>query len=465
MGKKLKVVICSSEVVPFAKTGGLADVAGSLPQALEKQGLEVIVIMPKYKNIDYPENLAKIGKNISVYFIENDGFFKRDGLYGDSLGDYEDNLDRFIYYSQEAIRLLKKINFKPQIIHCNDWQTALIPVYLKSIYTRDKFFKNCKTVFTIHNLGYQGLFPKEQFKKIGLGNDFFTLETLEFYGKVNVLKGGLVFSDVLTTVSENYAKEIQTPEYGCGLDGVLLYRKKVLHGIINGINYEEWNPATDKVIAKNYDPRNLEDKYINKEDLQKISGLEKRSNLPLIGLITRLADQKGLDILTRAIDEICQLPVQFILLGTGEDKYHVFFKQIAKKYPKNVSINLKFDAALAYKIYAGCDMFLMPSRYEPCGLGQLISLKYATVPLVRNTGGLADTVVDFMPYQDEGNGFVFSEYSSGTLLEMVKRAVTVYYHRSVWKKLVKRTVEDDFSWEQSARKYVELYEETIKLPS
>ncbi|MFH1459947.1 MAG: glycogen synthase GlgA [Candidatus Omnitrophota bacterium] len=469
----MKLLFCSSEVVPFAKTGGLADVAGTLPMALAVLGIKVQIIMPYYrkikvdikkfnlvergKNIYYKE----LGKNLDIFFIGHKEYFDRDGLYQDNGVDYPDNLDRFSYYCQAVLQLIKKTKFKPDIIHCNDWQTGLIPVYLKTLLKKDPFYKKIKTVFTIHNLGYQGLFWREEMEKTGLPKELFSVGGLEFYGKINLLKAGLIFSDKITTVSSTYAQEIQTAEFGCGLEGVLKTRKKDIQGILNGINYEEWNPCKNKSLVRNYGVDDIEGKYENKIDLQKLGGLKTDKEIPLIGIITRLADQKGLDILANVIDEIVQMPVQFILLGTGDSRYHVLFDNISKKY-KNTSIHLTFDAVLAYKIYAGSDIFLMPSFYEPCGLGQLISLNFGTIPLVRKTGGLADTINDFNPFTNQGNGFVFSRYESGALLECLKRALCVYNNKSVWGDLIKRAMECKFSWDESAKEYQSLYKKLVK---
>ncbi len=462
----MKVLFCSSEVVPFAKTGGLADVAGTLPPALEEAGVQIKIVMPRYrcvdvkkfklKKLDEETFTATIGKNVEVLFIEKKRFFDRDGLYQQKGIDYPDNLDRFSYYCLQTLNLIKKIDFKPDIIHCNDWQTGLIPIYLKKTFKNDPFYKNIKTIFTIHNLGYQGLFPKEELSITGLSKDLFSLNGLEFYGKINLLKGGLLFADYISTVSSTYAKEIQRAEFGCGLEGVLQKRKKDLTGILNGINYDEWDPRKNKALKKNYGPDSIEGKYENKEALQKIGKLKVDRKIPLLGIITRLADQKGLDILAEVIEEVVQMPVQFILLGTGEPRYHKLFEGISGRY-KNTSIHLKFDVTLAYKIYAGSDIFLMPSYYEPCGLGQLISLNFGTIPLVRKTGGLADTVEDFDPFTKKGNGFVFSNYQAGALLETIKRSLCVYNDAKTWKKLVVRAMKSDFSWKKSAKEYINLY--------
>ncbi len=469
----MKILFCSSEIVPFAKTGGLADVAGALPLALEKLGQEVAVVMPKYKSISEDKfgikkvnkdiYAAKIGKNINIYFIENKKFFDRDGLYGEKTGDYPDNLERFSYFSLRTLELLRQINFSADIIHCNDWQSALIPVYLKALYKGQPFYKEMKSVLTVHNLAYQGAFDKKEYPKLGLGWEYFTVETLEFYDKINILKGGLAFADIITTVSQAYSKEIQTKEFGCGLEGLLTKRKDSLFGIINGLDYNLWDPAKDKMIFKNYSPQNLEDKYINKAGLQKECGLSLSPNSALIGFVGRLAEQKGLDILAAAMEEITKLDLQMVFLGTGDVKYHLLLQDIAKQFPKNISLHLKFDDALAHKIYAGCDMFLMPSRYEPCGLGQMISLKYATLPVVFKTGGLADTIVDFDPLTAEGNGFVFDYYHQDDLLKAIKFALYFYKDKAIWNKLLKRSVKYDFSWAESAKKYLNLYKKCLSL--
>lgn len=460
--EKLKVLLVSSEVAPFAKTGGLADVAGSLPLALEELGADVRIIMPKYASIKVKGDTLTIGKNIKVYFVENDNYFKRQELYGDKFGDYKDNLDRFSFFSKEVLERSKRENFQPDIIHTNDWQTALIIVYLNTIYKYDPFFAGTHTLYTIHNLAYQGLFTKEDFPKTGLDWELFNINYFEFYDKVNLMKAGIVYADAINTVSPTYAEEILTKEFGCGLEGVLKTRSDVLYGILNGIDYETWNPETDKKIFKNYSALNIEDKYVNKEMLQKEAGLKVNGNIPMIGLISRLADQKGLDLLAKIIDELLNMKVQFILLGTGENKYHVLFERMAKKHAQNASINLKFDAILAQKIYAACDMFLIPSRYEPCGLGQMISFKYGAIPIVRQTGGLKDSVQEFDPKTGEGNGFTFVEYKSENFFGAIKKALNVYKDKECWRSLVKKVMGLDFSWRSSAKDYIKLYNRILK---
>jgi starch synthase len=457
----MKILLAASEVVPFAKTGGLADVAGALPLALEELGEEVIIAMPRYKVVeDSRFNIKRlkedvsysvIGKNIKVYFIENDKYFNRPNLYGEKTGDYPDNLDRFAYYCKRTLQLLKEIDFKPDIIHCHDWQSAIIPLYLKSLYKDDPFLKGVRSVFTIHNIGYQGLFPREEFSKLGLDWSFFNMDTLEFYDKVNLLKGGMVFSDIINTVSPTYSREIQTKEFGFGLEGVLNKRKKDVFGILNGLDYDIWNPEKDTFIAKNYSQKTIEDKVKNKEELQRISKLPLKKDIPLFGIVSRLAAQKGFDILAEAIETICKMELQLVILGTGDQKYHVLLEGIVKKYPKIISLHIKFDDSLAHKIYAGSDIFLMPSNYEPCGLGQLISLRYGTIPLVFKTGGLADTV-------NEDNGFIFDKYAKEDLIKTMKKAMQAFKAKKSWGKLVSSAMGYNFSWGASAKKYVELYE-------
>ncbi len=476
----MRIVMAASEVVPFAKTGGLADVAGALPLALEEEGQEVIIVIPKYKAIDEAKfdikrlcegiSYAVIGKNIKVYFIENDYYFNRDGLYGDKNGDYKDNLERFSFFCRRTLELLKEINFsrptitmsggippainslagKPDIIHVHDWQASLIPVYLKFRYSNDPFYKNIKTVLTIHNIGYQGLFSKDEFSKLGLDWSLFNIEGLEFYDKINILKGGMEFSDIINTVSETYAKEIQTKEFGFGLEGVLNRRKSSVFGILNGLDYAIWDPKTDKFIAKNYSAKDIEIKYKNKEDLQKICKLPLKNDVPLFGIVSRLAEQKGFDILAEGIEKICKMGLQLVILGTGDLKYHLLLEEMVKKYPKVISLHLKFDDSLAHKIYAGSDIFLMPSKYEPCGLGQLISLRYGTIPLVFKTGGLADTV-------NKDNGFIFDKYSKDELIKTIKLSIKAFESKKKWAELVVKAMKYNFSWEASAKKYLDLY--------
>jgi starch synthase len=452
----MKILLAASEVVPFAKTGGLADVAGALPLALEGLKHEIIVVMPQYRALKGKAQ-ATIGKNIKVYFIKNEKFFDRPGLYGEKTGDYPDNLDRFSFFCKKVLELCKKNNFKPDIIHCHDWQSALIPVYLKALYKNDSFFKNTKTILTIHNIGYQGLFPKEEFYKLGLDWSFFTMDTLEFYDKINILKGGMGSVDAINTVSPTYSKEIMTREQGFGLVGMLQKRKDRVFGIINGLDYNVWDPARDKFLTRTYSPESVENKKINKQALQKECKLPVKSEIPLFGFVGRLAAQKGIDILEEAIEKIYQMDAQMVILGTGEEKYHTLLQNIATRYPKQVCLFLKFDDALAHRIYSGSDVFLMPSLYEPCGLGQMISFKYATPVIAHKTGGLADTVVDFDFRAHQGNGFIFDCYCRDAVTSAMLRAILAFQDKKGWQELLERCMKMNFSWQESGKKYIDLY--------
>lgn len=472
-------------MVPFAKTGGLADVSGALPRAIKAEGYEVRVIMPKYgiinnqkfglktlaRSLAIPvgEKIAvvsilegKLAERVPIYFIDYKPYFEREGLYGTPEGDYGDNAERFILFSRAVLEVIKGIGFQPDVIHCNDWQTGLIPVYLKTLYKNDAFFQRTATILTIHNIAYQGIFPREVLNLAGLGEEEFTPEKLEFYDRVNFLKGGLVYADVLNTVSVTYSKEIQSSsEFGCGLEGVLAHRSEDLYGILNGIDYEEWNPARDAFIAVNYTLEEIDKKMECKRALLEENNLPVNLNQPFVGMISRLAHQKGLDIVAEAIDEIVNLDLYFILLGTGEEEYHKLFSQIGRKYPRKAAIHITFDDRLAHKIYAGCDLFLMPSRYEPCGLGQLISLAYGTAPVVNPTGGLADTIEEFELETGKGNGFLLTEYSASALVKAVERAISVYRKKEAWQRLVKNMMEADFSWAISTKEYLKLYQRAI----
>jgi starch synthase len=482
---RLKILFASSEVAPFAKTGGLADVSASLPTAIASLGHQVRIVMPMYrsvmqgsfelkpleKSLEVPLRgkissdkvfYKEIDRNLLIYFIKRDEFFDRDMLYGTSQGDYPDNAERFIFFSRGILELCKLIGFQPDIIHCNDWQTSLALVYLKSLYQDDPIFQNTLRVFTIHNLAYQGVFPEEYIDISELPLELFTIKGLEYYGKMNFMKGGIVFSEVITTVSEKYAQEIQTPEYGHGLDGVLRDRSNDVYGVLNGVDYTEWNPETDSHLDANYNETDLSGKRKCKEELIEIFKLEGPPETPVIGMISRLADQKGFDILADAVDELSKMELFLVLLGRGEERYEKQFSELGKKYKSRFGVKIGFDNVLAHKIEAGSDMFLMPSRYEPCGLNQLYSLKYGTIPVVRATGGLDDTVKEFEPETERGNGFKFFEYSSHALLEKVKRALMIYKNKEPWLKLVKSAMNEDFSWNKSALRYQEISERTIK---
>jgi starch synthase len=480
----MKIMFASSEAVPFAKTGGLADVSGSLPRILAQMGHEVFLILPKYRSVDEKRfSLTKTGTLLKVpiahrvetaevyssepaphfhaLFIRKDVYYDRDQLYGTPSGDFEDNAERFTFFSRALVEAALALDLNPDILHCNDWQTGLAPVYLKTFY-QSSSLRQVASIFTIHNIGYQGLFWHYDMQLTNLGWELFTPQALEFYGKINFLKAGIVFADAVTTVSEKYMEEIQTSEFGAGLDGVLRDRRTDLYGILNGVDYEEWSPKKDSFIKEQYDPADLKGKKACKTDLQREFSLTVNGEIPLIGAISRLDDQKGFDLIAAIMETLVGLGPQFILLGTGKDKYHLLFENLRKKYPQQLGIKIAFDNVLAHKIEAGADMFLMPSRYEPCGLNQIYSLKYGTVPIVRATGGLDDTIQDFNPRNGEGNGFKFQDYSANCLLQAIKRALQVYGDRPRWEKLMARGMSADFSWERSAGRYLQVYQETLE---
>ena len=488
MARPLNVLLLSSEVEPFAKTGGLADVSSALPKAIKSLDHEIRIMMPCYGSInerksqlhemirlkDIPIQLGKrhllasvkssfianSHSKIQVYFLDNAALYGRPGLYVDphTKTDYHDNDDRFFFFDHGALEVLKRLGWKPDIIHCNDWQTGLVPVYLKTLYRDDPFYKDTRTIFTIHNMAYQGGFPKSSFEKTGLPQEVLTDEGILHDGNLNLLKAGLVYSDAITTVSERYAKEIQaSAEYGCGLQDVAKRRSNDLSGILNGIDPSVWDPAADQTIPHRYDFKTLDLKLENKKELLRQLNLPFVGSVPVISMVSRLAEQKGIDIIMAAFDRIMQLPVQFVVLGVGDKRYQDFFERAEKKYPGKAAARISFDTDLAHLIEAGSDMFLMASRFEPCGLNQMYSLKYGTVPIVRATGGLDDTVEDFVPTTQKGNGFKFLSYDGEALFEAVKRAVDTFADQLTWKRIIKSGMNKDFSWESSARKYVHLY--------
>ncbi len=470
----MKILLCAAEVVPFAKTGGLADVAGSLPKALAALGHEVRVVLPKYGSLDEKRFSAKkIADNIPVpvgeqqekaavwqtpfqdgfcaYFIDNHARFGQAPLYG-----HADDAERFIFYQRAVLAMLAGLDWKPEALHCNDWQSGLLPLYVHL----DR--RPLATIYTLHNLAYQGNFGPEALKTAGLPPELFTPEKLEFYGDFSFMKAGLLYADIITTVSPTYAQEIQTPEFGERLEGVLSSRRERLRGIINGIDIEVWDPAHDAHLASAYNATSLPGKTACKQALQARLGLA-QSDAPLIGIVSRLAAQKGFDLLEEVLPHLLKLGVQLAVLGVGEQHYHDLFQRAAKEDPKAVSINLEFNDELAHQIYAGTDMFLMPSRYEPCGLGQMISLRYGSVPIVRSTGGLADTVEESDSAAGQGNGFCFKDYSAVALFGAVTRALVAYQNKKAWRELTKRGMKGDFSWQASAKKYVEVYKEALQL--
>jgi len=472
-------------MVPFSKTGGLADVAGALAKALSELGHEVSAVVPFYgatakKSFDiedldcsfsvpisdreeYGEVFRTVtDAGVTVYFIGKSAYYDREELYGTPKGAYPDNAERFIFFSKAVIELCKSLDISPDVIHCNDWQTGLVPIYIKRLLEGHRLFRDTGTVFTIHNIAYQGLFWHLDMHLTNLPWDLFDSDGIEFYGKMNLLKAGIVGADIISTVSPTYAREIQTPEFGCKLEGILQKRSNHLFGVLNGVDYDVWNPETDKFLAANYGPENLAGKAVCKADLLAQYSLPRIQGAPLLGVVSRLADQKGFDILVPIIDDIMKEDFQLVLLGTGEEKYHKLFKKIARKYPDRVGVKLAFSNELAHKIEAGADIFLMPSRYEPCGLNQMYSLKYGTAPLVRATGGLEDTITDYADSpSSSGNGFKFAEHSSSALLEKLRQARGFYADGDRWKRIMRNGMACDFSWGASAKRYVELYQKAI----
>jgi starch synthase len=477
----LKILVLAAEVVPFAKTGGLADVAGALPKALKELGHDVRVAMPRYGFIDrdkygLKERLAdlavsmdgqtelasilegKIGETVPVYLVNNSKYYDREEIYM-----YHDDADRFVFFCRAAMEMVKSLNWVPDVLHCNDWHTAIIPNWLNTIYRDDPFFQKTISVYTIHNLAYQGVFGNRVLEIAGIGNYQSLLPPqLAPENQVNMMGRGIFFADVINTVSETYAQEILTPEYGEGFDWLLKEQGERLHGILNGLDYEMNNPATDPHIYQHYDLHDPGLKLQNKLALQREVGLKPEAHTPLIGMISRLSDQKGFDLIGQVIEAmIANLDFQFILLGTGAEYYHQLFTDIKQKYPDRAAVFLTFNSALAQKIYAGSDMFLMPSRFEPCGLGQLLALRYGSIPIVRETGGLKDTVSNFDPATHKGNGFTFGKYDAMAMYTAIVRAIETYRYEDIWRVLVQQAMNADFSWESSAAKYVELYRRAL----
>ena len=480
----MRVAFISSEVAPLSKTGGLGDVAISLPKALKNLGIDVEIFTPYYATINRRGIKIKRKKGIRVFFdgeyrtvilfvaelegikanlVRYDPFFKREHLYTTPNGDYEDNAERFALFSKATLQFLFAEQKKPpHIIHTNDWQSALVQLYKKEIYEKILDLSTVKTIHTIHNLGYQGVFPKEKIKKINPVYPDYLPWHLEFYGKINYTKSALYLADAVTTVSKKYAEEIQTPEYGYGLDGVLRDIKHKLYGILNGVDYSVWDPRNDPHIRKKYYIDDMEGKKECKEELLYITDFKERE-IPIIGIVSRLAEQKGFDLIEQAIPKILQQEkVYFIILGTGDKQYEDSLRRLANTYPQNVRTFIEFNEPLAHKIEAGADMFLMASKYEPCGLNQMYSLRYGTIPIVRATGGLDDTIIDYNENPEKGNGFKFKEYNIDALIDAIKRAIKTYNQKEEWKKIMIRAMKSDFSWERSAEKYIKLYEKLLR---
>jgi starch synthase len=475
----MHIAFVASEGVPFSKTGGLADVVGALPRALAALGHQVTVYLPRYRQTKLVEP-ATVVRSITVpfddeyrfasvvsggalagvkfYFIEYPEFFDRDALYGTPAGDYPDNAERFALFSR-AVLEASKILGVPQIFHCHDWQSALVPVLLRTIYKDDPAFRDVGTVFTIHNMGYQGLFPPEVLPLLMLPWDLFAMSKMEFFGQVNFLKGALTYADYVTTVSRKYSQEIQTAEYGFGLEGVLRGRAATVTGILNGVDYEEWSPQTDRFTAAKYSPQDLSGKAKCKLDLLAAFGIPaSAAKLPVIGIVSRFAAQKGFDLILQVADRLAREEMVLVTLGAGDKPYEEMFQRLAKQFPHGIAVKVAYDNAIAHKIEAGADMFLMPSRYEPCGLNQIYSLKYGTVPIVRATGGLDDTIEPWDARTGKGTGFKFSEYNGESLLLTVKQALQAFRDQTSWQVLMRNGMSKDFSWNASAREYGRIYD-------
>ena len=494
MPTRLRILLVASEVAPFAKTGGLADVAGALPRALAALGHDVRVLLPKYRGAEAhatetrvvaPNIQVPLGDRVAegsliegrgpsgvpVYLLEHEHYYDRESLYGTADGDYWDNCERFVFFCRAALEGMARLDatrvglrWQPQVIHANDWQTGLLPVYLRTLYRDHPLLGRLASLFTIHNLAYQGVFWHYDMPMTGLGWDLFTPAGIEFYGKLNFMKGGLIFSDLLTTVSRTYAREIRTAAFGSGLEGVLEDRSQDLHGVVNGIDYDLWNPQKDPAIAHPYSAEDPEPKAVCRETLRRELGLEDGAG-PVIGIITRLAEQKGMDLVLEALPGILGEGAQLVVLGSGEARLEEAFRAAAAAHRGQVAVRIGFDDELSRRIYAGSDAFLMPSRYEPCGLGQLIALRYGAAPIVRRTGGLADTVTEFDPARRSGTGFVFDAFTPDALLTAVHRAASTFRQPPLWKTLVRNAMAEDFSWDASAREYVTLYRKALRARS
>ena len=476
------ILFVASECVPFIKTGGLADVVGALPKYINKDEYDVRVMLPKYMAMkeEFRQQLTFITHfymdlswrnqyvgifeysydGIHFYFIDNEYYFAGYSPYGNI---YED-IEKFAFFCKACLASLPLIDFRPDVIHCHDWQTGLIPVYLKDSFATNEFFHGIKTIMTIHNLKFQGIWNMKTIMDItGLPKYYFSPDKLEAYGDANYLKGGIVYADYVTTVSDSYAKEITMPFYGEGLDGLIRARSNCLYGIVNGIDYEEYNPETDPYVVKQYDSRTFrKEKVKNKRALQEELGLEVNDRKFMIGIVSRLTDQKGLDLMECVIEEICTEDTQLVVLGTGESRYENLFRHYAWKYPDRVSANIYYSNELSHKIYAACDAYLMPSLFEPCGLSQLISLRYGTVPIVRETGGLKDTVEPFNQYENSGTGFSFANYNAHEMLSVIRVAKSIYFDKKrEWNKIVDRGMAKDYSWKTSAVHYASLYQRLL----
>ena len=477
----LKIFLLAAEIVPFAKAGGMADVVGALPKELKALGHDVRLVMPLYSQVKpehfrlrtvldavpvkiggYQETVrvlqGSIGEDIPVYFIDAPRYFERENIYG-----YTDDGERFILFCRAALEAVRALDWSPDVIHCNDWQTGIVPNWMHTVYHDDPFFAGVATVYTIHNLAYQGIFGRRILEVAGVtSGGFLYPQIVELANVVDIMGRGILFADAVTTVSERYAQEILTPTFGERLDHLLRSRSDRLYGILNGIDYQEMDPATDHYIRSHFDARSLEKRAENKRALQERAHLPVKPDVPLLAMISRLADAKGFDLLAQIAQPLFAQGVQMVVLGIGDQKYHELFQSLAARYPEQVAIFLTFNSELAQAIYAGCDMFLMPSRFEPCGLGQLIAMRYGGVPVVRSVGGLADTVEEYDPNTGSGNGFTFKNYDPWEFFAAIVRAIELYRFKDAWRVLQQRCMAADHSWATSARRYVEVYRQAIE---
>ncbi len=464
----MHITFCAVEAVPFAQTGGLGDVCGSLPVALAQRNVSVTILLPRYKFIDVKKfgitpvdkNLSRVvvSPNLDVYFVEHDYYGKRDGIYGDNGDDYPDNLERFQYFCSMALRAIEQLKKKTDIIHCHDWHTALIPIYLKEQQKNSSLAK-AKTILTVHNMAHQGMFPRERYPKLNLPATYNSPQYLEYFGKINFLKGGIVTSDKVTTVSKQYAKEILTKEFGCGLEGVLKSRRDPVVGIINGISHDVWNPETDRSIAQTYTKDEVAiGKTANKAKLQKLVKLPQRDDVPLFAFVSRLVHQKGVDLILEVLEQFLAMDIQVVMLGTGDRQYEKQVKTYTDKYPQKIWANFEFADSLAHQLYAGADFFLMPSRFEPCGLSQMISMAYGTIPIAFKTGGLVDTVKPFDITRREGNGLLFKSFTKKDFLQALRQAMEIYQDKEKFHALRENALAADFSWEHAAEEYIKVYQ-------
>ncbi len=479
---RMKILIVSPEIFPFVPECGLAEFAGFLPDALRQRGHDVRVVTPKYKitedaafglrvcieRLDVPisnrkESCAilegRLRGSIPAYFVKNDTYYRRDYLYGDSQGDYPDNAERFIYFSRSIPEICKALRFFPDVIHCCDWQSGLVPVYLGEIYRKDPDFANTVTLFTVYTLAHQGLFWHYDMHLTGLGWDLFTPDGIEYYGKINLLKAGVMWADTISTVSPTYSKEIQTKEFGHGLEGVFQRRSKDVYGVVHGVDYTVWNPETDQLIAHTYSAKTLKGKRLCKTALLEAFHLPDNAKQPVIGMITPLNDEKGIDLVTDALEKMMTLGLSLIIMGTGTEKYHKLFHLMRDKYPQQLGVLLEDDHAMAHRILAGADMLLMPSRYEPCGMYQLYGLKYGAIPIVAATGNLEDTVKPFDPKKNGGTGFLVAPNQANALFAGIEAACAAYQDREAWNALTLRAMAEDFSWNVTANAYELLYQQ------